>query len=147
MALIWPKNVNFYHRFACKSKLNAVYTSQSKDKQTWCSWCLMPIGTIQHLNTQRTLLSNSSLLVANVVYGNWRWQPQQNLLNSVFIPCMSASVIEWRSIGSFSSSGLCAGVLITGSHFQLLLTLPPSDTKCQSRGIGIIFKNLFYNTD
>ena len=28
-------------------------------------------------------------------------------------------------------SWLCAGLLITGFHLQLLLTLPPSDTKCQ----------------
>ena len=115
-----------------KCKLNAVSTSQSKSKQTWFPWCLMPIGTIQHLNTQSTVLTNSSVLVASLVYGEWRRQPQQNLLNSVFfILCMSAGVIDYRSIGSCSSSGLCAGLLITGFHFQLLLTLPPSDTKCQ----------------
>ena len=39
--------------------------------------------------------------------------------------------IECRSIGSCRSSGLCAWLLITGFHFQLLLTLPSSDTKCQ----------------
>ena len=61
-----------------------------------------------------------------------RWQPYQTLLNSVFIPYMYASVIECRSIGSCSSSGLCAGLMITGLHFQLLFTLPPSDTGCQS---------------
>ena len=33
-----------------------------------------------------------------------------------------ASVIEYRSIGSCSSSGLCAGLLITGLCFQLPLT-------------------------
>ena len=53
------------------------------------------------------------------------------LVEFSFIPCMSASVIECRSIGSCSSSGLCAGLMITGHHFQLLLTLPPSDTECQ----------------
>ena len=47
-------------------------------------------------------------MIASVVDGEWRWQPYQNLLNSVFIPYMSASVIECRSIGSCSSSGLCA---------------------------------------
>ena len=54
-------------------------------------------------------------MVASVVYGEWRWQLYQNLLNSVFIPYMSASVIECRSIGSCSSSGLCAGLMITGT--------------------------------
>ena len=50
---------------------------------------------------------------------------------------MSASVIEQPplnaevSIGSCSSSALCAGLMITGLHFELLLTLPPSDTECQ----------------
>ena len=127
MSLIWPKNVNLYHWFAGKSKLNAVSTSQSKSKQTWFPWCLMPIGTIQYLNTQSTEFTNSSVLVTSVVYGEWKWQPQQNLLNSFFIPCMSASVIECRRIGICSSSGLCAGLLITGFHFQL----PLSDTKCQ----------------
>ena len=70
-------------------------------------------------------------MVASVVDGEWRWQPYQNLLNSVFIHYMSASVIECRSIGSCSGSGLCAGLMITGLHFQLLLTLPPFDTECQ----------------
>ena len=32
-------------------------------------------------------------MVANVVYGEWRWQPYQNVLNSVFIPYMSAVAI------------------------------------------------------
>ena len=58
-------------------------------------------------------------LPASLVYGEW------------IIPCMSASANECRSIGSCNSSGLCAELLITGFHFQLLLTLPPSDTKCQ----------------
>ena len=83
--LIWPKNLNLYHRFAGKRKLNAVSISQSKIKQAWFPWCLMPIGTIQHLNTQSTVLTSSSVLVAIVVYGEWRWQPQQNLLNSYII--------------------------------------------------------------
>ena len=44
---------------------------------------LAPFNT---LNTQSTVLTNSSVMVASVVYGEWRWQPFQNLLNSVFIP-------------------------------------------------------------
>ena len=94
----------------------------------------MLIGTIQqsdNLDTQSAVLTKTSVMVAIVVYGEWRWQPYQNLLNSVFIPYMSASVIECRSIGSFSMSGLCAGLMITGLHFRLLFTLPPSDTECQ----------------
>ena len=76
-------------------------------------------------------------MVASVVYGEWRWQPYQNL-NSVFIPYMSAGVIECRIIGCWSSSWLCAGLLITGPHFQLLHILFVFDK---------IFKNLFYNAD
>ena len=45
-------------------------------------------------------------MVASVVYGEWRWQPYQNLLNSVFIPYMSASVIECRSIEPVSALSL-----------------------------------------
>ena len=56
---------------------------------------LAPFNT---LNTQSTALTNSSVMVASVVYGEWRWQHYQNLLNSVFVPYMSASVIECRSI-------------------------------------------------
>ena len=56
----------------CKSKLNAVSTSQLKSKQTWFLWCLMPFGTIQHLNTQSTVLTNSSVLVASVVDGGMK---------------------------------------------------------------------------
>ena len=50
-----------------------------------------------------------------------------------FIPYMSGSVVECKSIGSCSSNGLCAGLMITGLYFQLLLTLPPFDTECQWR--------------
>ena len=50
---------------------------------------------------------------------------------SYFIHEMSASVSECRSICSYCSTGWCAGLMITGHHFQLLLTLSPSDTKCQ----------------
>ena len=107
------------------NKLNAVSTPQYKSKQTLFPWCLMPIGTIQQsdsLNTQSTVLTYSSVSVASVVNGKWRWQPQHNLLNSVFITFMSACVIESRSTGSCSSRGLCAGRLITGLSFELLLT-------------------------
>ena len=79
------------------------------------------LAPFNSLSTESTVLTNSSVMVASVVYGEWRWQPYQNLLNSVFIPYMSASVIECRSIGSCSSNGLCAGLFI----------LPPSDTECQ----------------
>ena len=111
------KNINLYHWFTGKSKLNAVSTSQSKSEQTWFPWCLMPIDTIQHLDTQSTVFTDSTVLVASLAYGEWRWQPQQNLLISVFIPCMPASAIECRGIGSCNSSGLCAGLLITGFNF------------------------------
>ena len=143
-----PKNINLYHWFAGKSKLNAVSTSQSKSKQTWFPWCFMPIGTIQHLNTQSTEFTNSSVLVASVVYGEWRWQPPQKLLNSVFIPCTSASVIECRSIGSCSSSGLCAG-LLHDHRFPLSAVTHTASLwhKMPVRGIRLIFKNLCYNTD
>ena len=116
-----------YHSFAGKSKLNAVSTSQSKSKQTWFPWCLMPIGTIQYLNIQSTVLTNSSVLVISVVYGEWKDDNHNKTCWIHFcIPCRSATVIECRRIGSCSSSGLCAGLLITPFHFQLLLTLPPS---------------------
>ena len=76
------KNVNMNHWFAGKSKLNAVSTSESKSKQTWFPCCLMPTGTIQHLNTRSTVLTNITIPVASLVHGEWRWQLQQNLLNS-----------------------------------------------------------------
>ena len=100
MSLIWPKNVNLYHWFAGKSKLNAVSTSQSKSKQTWFPWCLMPICTIQYLNTQSTEFTNSSVLVTSVVYGEWKWLPQQNLLNSFFLypVCLLVSLNAEESV-------------------------------------------------
>ena len=56
----------------------------------------MPIGTIQqsdNLNTQSTVLTNSSVMVVSVVYGEWRWQPCQNMLNSVLTPiCLLVSL-------------------------------------------------------
>ena len=110
------------------------------------------LAPFNSLNTQSTVLTNRSVMVASVVDGEWRWQPYQNLLNSVFIPYnMSASVIECRSIGSCSSSGLCAGLMITGLQFQLLFTLPPPPPppppwhRMPVRGMKTIFKNLCYN--
>ena len=41
-----------------------------KSTQTWFPWCLRPIVTIQHLSTQSTVLTNSSVLLTSVVYGN-----------------------------------------------------------------------------
>ena len=41
---------------------------------------------------------------------------------SFYILYMCASVIECKSTGSFSSSELCAGLMTTGHHVQLLLT-------------------------
>ena len=96
-----------------------------------------------NIRTHSTVLTNSSVLVACVVYGEW-WQPRENLLNSVSIPYMSASVIECRSIGSYSSTGLCAGLMITGRHFQLLLTASLWH-RMPVRGMKTIFKNLCYN--
>ena len=61
-------------------------SSQSKSKQTGFPRCLMPIGSIQHQDTKSAVLTNSSALVASVVNWEWRWQPQQNLLNSVLSP-------------------------------------------------------------
>ena len=123
-----------------------MFTSLSKSKQTWFPWCLMPIGIIQYQKTQSTVLTNSRVLVASVVYGELRWQPHQNLLNSVFIPYMSASVIECRSIGDCRSTGLCAGPMITGHHFQLLLSASLWH-RMPVRGINTILKTLCYNTD
>ena len=62
------------------------------------------------------------------------------LVEFSFIPYMSASVIESRSIGSCSRSGLCAGLMITGFHFQLLLTLLPSIFKNLCWSLKLIFK-------
>ena len=126
-----PWNVNLYHCCAGKASwMQCPLHNQKVNKPSFhgASCQLAPLNTF---NTQSTVLTNISVMVASVVYGEWRWQPYQNLLNSVFIPYMSANVIECRSIGSCSSSGLCAGLMITGFHFQLLFTLPPSDTECQ----------------
>ena len=52
-------------------------------KQAECS-VHFTIQQSDNLNTQSTVLTNSSIMVASVVYGEWRWQPYQNLLNSVY---------------------------------------------------------------
>ena len=103
-----------------------------KVKQT-CMVSMVLRGNWHHSISEHTKYSTYQLqrLVANVVYRKWRRQSRQNLLNSVFTPFMSVSVIACRSIGSCSGNGWCAGLPITGFHFQLLLTLPPSDTECQ----------------
>ena len=59
---------------------------------------LAPSNSQDNLNTQRTVLTNNIVLVASVVNGAWRQQPQQNLFNSVFMAFMSACVIEFTNI-------------------------------------------------
>ena len=126
-----PENVNLYHCCAGKASWMQCPLHNQKVNKPCFHGASCQLAPFNSLNTQSTVLTNSSVMVARVVDGEWRWQFYQNFLNSVFIPYMSASVIECRSIGSCSSSGLCAGLMIRGLHFQLLFTLPPSDTECQ----------------
>ena len=102
-----------------------------KCKQTSFPWCLMPIGTIQQ--SEHTKYSTYQQQCNGSKCSSWgmKMTTLPKLVEFSFIPYMSASVIECRSIGSCSSSGLCAGLMITGLHFQLLFTLPPSDAECQ----------------
>ena len=109
----------------------------------------MPIGTIvqsDKLNTQSTVLTNNSVLVASVVNREWRWQTQQNVLNWGFNPLSAANVIDCTSSSGWGSSGWCAVLLTTGQPFQLLLiaSLMPVATQW---GYGNNFKNLCYNTE
>ena len=106
----------------------------------------MPIGTTQQsdeLNTQSTVLTNSSVLVASLVTGEWRWQPLQNFLNWGFNPLSAASVIDCTSSSGWGSSGWYAVLLITGQHFQLLLVTSSMPVAAYENN----FKNLCYNTD
>ena len=91
----------------------------------------MPIGTIQQ--SEHTKYSTYQQQCNGSKCSLWRMKMTTlpKLVEFSFIPYMSAGVIECRSIGSCSSSGLCAWLMITGLHFQLLFTLPPSDTECQ----------------
>ena len=53
----------------------------------------------------------------------------------------AVSVIEYTSSSGWRSSGWCAGLLVTGQHFQLL----PSDTECvylRNGGVKTFKKNL-----
>ena len=50
-------------------------------------------NSTDNLNTQSTALTNSSVMVASVVYGEWRWQLYQNLLKLILSPiCMFMSL-------------------------------------------------------
>ena len=115
--------MNLYHCSAGKASWMQCPLHNQKVNKPSFQGASCQLAPFNSLNTQSTVLTNRSVMVASVVDGEWRWQPYQNLLNSVFIPYMSAGVIECRSIGSCSSSGLCAGLMITGLHFQLLFTL------------------------
>ena len=49
----------------------------------------MPIGTIQqsdNLNTQSTVLTNSSVMVASVVYGEWDDNPTKTCWIQIYPP-------------------------------------------------------------
>ena len=71
-------------------------------------------------------------MVASVVYGNEDDTPTKTCRIQFLSPiCLLVSLNAEVSIGNCSSSGLCAGLMITGHPFQLLLTLPPSDKECQ----------------
>ena len=94
------KGVNLYHCYAGEIKLNAWFTSQSKSKQT-CQLAPSSIWTRKY-STYRQQHTGGKCC-----FGERRWQPQQNLLNSVVYPYISAS--ECRSIGTCSNSGSLQG--------------------------------------
>ena len=94
MTSVWPLNVNLYHCCGGKASwMQCPLHNQKVNKPSFhgASCQLAPFNS---LNTQSTILTNSSVIVASVVYGEWRWQRYQNLLNSVFIPYMSASGVS-----------------------------------------------------
>ena len=104
----------------------------------------MLIGTIQHLNTQSTVLTNSSLMVASVVYGEWRWQPNQNLLfyplYSLLVSLNAEVLVVVVVVGCVPGSW---SQVTTFSCYSNCLSL----TQNASKGYETIFKNLCYNTD
>ena len=107
------------------SKVGTCGTCRSK--QSWLPWCLMPIGTIQqsnNMNTQSTVLTNNSVVVASSLTGNEDGTPNKTSWVQVWIShfCwVSVSVFECTRSSCCGSSGLCAVLLITGLCFQLLL--------------------------
>ena len=76
-----PENVNLYHCCAGKaSRMQCPLHIKKVNKPSFhgASCQLAPFNS---LNTQSTVLTNNSVMVASVVNGEWRWQPHQNLLN------------------------------------------------------------------
>ena len=70
-----PLNVNLYHCCAGKASwMHCPLHNQKVNKPSFhgASCQLAPFNS---LNTQSTVLTNSSVMVASVVYGEWRWQP------------------------------------------------------------------------
>ena len=107
---LWHLNMIYFVSLIINASwMQCLLHNQKVNKPGWFPWCLMPIGTIHHLNIQSTVLTNSSVLVGSVVYGEWRWRPHEKIVKFIFIPCMSASVIECRSIGSCNSNGCVQG--------------------------------------
>ena len=123
MTSVWPLNVNLYHCCAGKASwMQCPLHNQKVNKPSFhgASCQLAPFNS---LNTQSTVLTNSSVTVASVVYGEWRWQPSQNLLNSVFYPIcllvsLNAEVLvvvvvvgcvqgSWSQVSTFSCHSHC----------------------------------------
>ena len=117
----------------------------TKSKQTWFPWCFMPFGTIQHLNTQSTVLTNSSVLVASVVFGK-RWQPQQNLLNSFLSPVCLLVSLNAEVLVVVVVVGCVQGSWSQVSTFSCYWHCLPL-TQNVSKGYQNNFKNLCYDTD
>ena len=111
----------------------------------------MPIGTIQqwdNLNTQSAVLTNSSVMIASEVYGEWRWQPQQNLLNSDFIPsiCLVVS-LNAEVLVVVAVMGCVQGSWSQVSTFSCYSHCLPLTQNASKGYMKTIFKNLCYNTD
>ena len=116
----WPSVSN-----TAISKVGTCGTCGSK--QSWLPWCIMPIGTIQqsnNMNTQCTVLTKNSVVVASSLTGNEDGTPSKTSWVQVWkshFCWVSVGVFECTRSSSCGRSGLCAVLLITGLCFQLQL--------------------------
>ena len=94
---------------------------------------LAPLNS-QAIWTQNTVFTNSSVNGSKCSLWGMKMTALPKLVEFSFIPCISASVIECRSIGSCSSSGLCAG---SWSHVSTFSCYPHCLPLTQNASSGL----------
>ena len=133
---IWPLKCEFLSLLCWlkQAEYSIHFTIKKANKTSFhgASCQLAPFNShSDNLNTQSTVLTDGSAMVASVVHGEWGWQSNQNVLNSVLSPIcllvsLNAEVMvvvvvvgcvhgSWSQISTFSCYSHCLPLIQNAS--------------------------------